>query len=94
MFAKNIIGDFDFTNCCAAYGSSGLTTHPDFFYDVMNRKIKINMVKLPYHTIQRAAKFQKRGYTIDTATKLQMFDYAMTASWGFDKEKEYHESNS
>lgn len=86
---EGIIADFDFTNCCVAYSKDGLVTHPDFFVHVKNKELKINMVKLPYHTLQRAAKFKKKGYSIDTNTKLDIFDYAMKAPWGFEKEKEY-----
>ena len=80
IIGEDVIRDFDFTNCCIAYDKGGLTTHDMFFPHVTNRELKVNNVKLPYHTLLRASKFHKKGYTLDTDTRLALFDQALLSS--------------
>lgn len=90
---SDIIDDFDFTNCCIAIGKEGLLLHHDnFFIDVAARNLKINKVKIPYHTISRAGKFMKNGYTLDNESKVLLFDNAANASYGPYEEDEYTEA--
>lgn len=86
---KSIIDDFDFTNCCVAYGKEGLTVGDTFFEDVQSCQLKINNVKIPYHTIQRAGKFIKKGYILSDKDKITLFENAANAPWGPYDEDEY-----
>lgn len=87
---KSIFSDFDFTNCCVAYGKEGLSFGDTFFDDVQKRKLNINRLKLPYHTIQRAGKFMKNGYDLSIVDKLVIFEEAANAPWGPYDEEEYN----
>lgn len=87
---QDIIKNFDLTCCCAAYGKNGLYMAPDFIKDTQNRVLRINMVKLPYHTIQRIDKFKERGYTISDEEAARVLAYAAKAPWGPEKETEYN----
>lgn len=86
---QSIVSDFDFTNCCVAYGKEGLVTNEHFFDDVINRKLRLNTVKMPYHTIQRAGKFIKKGYELDDVDRVQLFNNAAMSSLGPYQEDEY-----
>lgn len=86
---KSIIADFDFTNCCIAIGKDGLSTSTSFWEDVQNRKLVINNSKIPYHSIARAGKFMKKGYSLSDEDKIRLFDNAASSPYGPYEEDEY-----
>lgn len=90
----SIILDFDFTNCCIAFGRDGLITTNTFWDDVENRVIRISNSKIPYHSIARAGKFMKQGYDISESTKIQLFDNAALSAHGPYEEDEYGEKTA
>ncbi len=90
--AADIIVDFDFTNCCIAFGAEGIVHTGTFFEDVKARRLVINNVKLPYHTIQRAGKFMNRGYSLSDDAKLDLFNAAAYSPFGPYEEEEYSNS--
>lgn len=90
--AADIIVDFDFTNCCIAFGKEGLVTTGTFFEDVVSMTLKINNIKLPYHTIQRAGKFMARGYSLSDDIKINLFNTAAYSPVGPYDEEEYSNS--
>lgn len=89
---KSIIDDFDFTNCCISIGEEGLVTSTSFWEDVEKRKLVINKLKIPYHSIARAGKFMKKGYTISDEDKIYLFDNAAQSPVGPYEEDEYEQS--
>jgi hypothetical protein len=76
-FGQYIINNFDLTCCCAAIGECGLVHHPDFFKDIDDKEIKINKLKLPYHTYKRIAKHIRKGYSVDPSVLVQVMDFAV-----------------
>lgn len=91
VVSMQIIEGFDFTNSQAVYGNNELKTSDTFFEDVLDKELKINEIKLPYHSIQRAAKFQKNGYTVSDDVKITLINNALNSTHGFKQEEEYIE---
>lgn len=54
---------FDFTISCAAYDGTKFSCHDRFFQDVATRRLVMNKIHWPLKTLERVAKYSRRGYT-------------------------------
>lgn len=60
---SEIFDNFDFTIVCGAYDGENFYCHDRFWQDIANRRLVINGLSFPLKTLERVAKYSKRGYT-------------------------------
>lgn len=60
---EDIFSTFDFTIVCGAYDGTTFYCHDRFWRDIANRRLVINILTFPLRTLERIAKYAKRGYT-------------------------------
>lgn len=59
---EEIFEKFDFTVVCGAYDGKNFYCHDRFWQDVANRKLVVNATTFPLKTMERVAKYARRGY--------------------------------
>lgn len=64
---ENLIGDFDFNACKAAFDGEFLYIPKEFVRDVKTKKLSINVVTYPVATIKRLIKYSNKGYNVNNA---------------------------
>ena len=84
------IKDFDLKHCCVYYdGKNIVEAIPDALSLAKNKKLVLNIIKFPYLTLGRIAKYKAKGFSIDRDNELNILDYCYKAPWGPNKEYEY-----
>jgi hypothetical protein len=64
---EEIINDFDFFACCAAFDGNFIYFPTQFVRDVKTKKLSINQITYPVATIKRMVKYAAKGYNINGA---------------------------
>ena len=59
-----IFNTFDFTIVCGAYDGKEFYCHDRFWQDIANRRLVVNELFFPLKTMERVAKYSRRGYTV------------------------------
>lgn len=57
-----IFNTFDFTIVCGAYDGVTFACHDRFWQDIAARRLVVNELTFPLKTLERIAKYAKRGY--------------------------------
>lgn len=64
--AKEIIEDFDFVHCAIAYNpNEGVVSLPNTMECIVAKRLEVNKLKLPVHTLKRVGKYLGRGYSVN-----------------------------
>ena len=58
-----IFNTFDFTICCGAYDGVTFAHHDRFWQDIATKRLVVNELFFPLKTMERIAKYSRRGYT-------------------------------
>lgn len=61
---RDIVSSFDITACCAAWDGENFYKHGRFIFDVLNKRINLNVVGYPNATLKRIVKYVLKGYTL------------------------------
>lgn len=64
---QQIIEQFDFNACCAAFDGEFFYYSKEFIRDVKTKKLSINQITYPVATIKRMVKYAAKGYNINGA---------------------------
>ena len=59
-----IFNTFDFTIVCGAYNGKEFYCHDRFWQDIGTRRLVVNDLFFPLKTMERVAKYSRRGYTV------------------------------
>lgn len=59
-----IFNTFDFTINCGAYDGTTFYCHDRFWQDIASRRLVVNNLFFPLKTLERVAKYSRRGYTV------------------------------
>ena len=60
---EQTVKEFDFTVVCGAYDGETFVFHDRFWQDIATRRLVINKITFPLKTMDRVAKYAKRGFT-------------------------------
>lgn len=76
---NDLINSFDITACCCAYDGNNLYKHDRFVFDVLNKRLNINVVEYPVASMKRIAKYINKGYVLtnEAAEKFVMLSNQM-----------------
>jgi len=64
---QQVIEQFDFNACCAAFDGEYFYYSKNFVRDVKTKKLSINQISYPAATIKRMVKYAAKGYNINDA---------------------------
>lgn len=83
--------DFDLLSCCVFFNQiDGLISKEGWLNSCESKVLNLNIVRFPYLTLGRVAKFKKRGWEISNSDEINLLDYCYKASWGPSAELKYN----
>lgn len=80
---EEIFETFDFTIVCGAYDGKTFYCHDRFWQDIATRRLVVNTLTFPLRTLERVAKYAKRGYSACPIGLLELAKsiHSLTIDW-------------
>ena len=72
---EDLIGSFDITACCASWDGEKFICNRRFKSDVMNKRIYLNKITFPVATMNRIAKYSRKGYKLMGKTNMEFLEF-------------------
>jgi DNA polymerase elongation subunit (family B) len=69
---KELVSKFDYSICCVGYDGINYYNHPNFFEDLLSKRLRSVTFDFPLSSMERLTKYAKKGYYPCNGTLLDL----------------------